>query len=392
MPPVRSPYAPGSSSGRFLDARADGSTLSGNWLYIGMLHRGRQPDAAAIERATRAGSAAIPTGPFSWPANRRILYNRCSADGAGTTVGSDARRHRVERREAGSAIRSRLQGGQRRRTRESVRSSCFPKAWRGCSCRGSSSTDRGRSTTSRSNRRSRIRCIPSTARTRPCKPFNTPVRHARQAGRVPDRLHDLPADRALPLLDEEQSLQHAAAAGVLRRDPGGTGARRRASRTRDMVRVTSARGSIEGSAMVTRRIKPMHDRRTAPCIRSDSRSTGASSGAASSEGRSPICDAHRRGSELVRAGVQGLPGEAGEGLGGAMAANPRTSPRLGEPPPAPGIRAVPSRRQAHRHLDVHRLQGLRGGVPGMERPAAAKPRCSWAPTRRCPTCRRTSGT
>ena len=42
--------AQGSSSSRFLDTRADGTTLSGNWLYIGMLHRRRQPDAAALDR------------------------------------------------------------------------------------------------------------------------------------------------------------------------------------------------------------------------------------------------------------------------------------------------------------------------------------------------------
>ena len=52
---------------------------------------------------------------------------------------------------------------------------------------------------------------------------------------------------------------------------------------------------------------------------------------------------------------------------------------------APSARrpACPSRRdQADRHLDVHRLQGLRGGVPGVERPAAGNhgadghvPRC-----------------
>ena len=52
---------------------------------------------------------------------------------------------------------------------------------------------------------------------------------------------------------------------------------------RDRVRVTSARGSIEGRAMVTRRIKPMQIA-GARRIRSDSRFTGASSAAASSAG------------------------------------------------------------------------------------------------------------
>ena len=67
---------------RFLDARADGSTLSGNWLYIGMY-----TDAGNL---TQRRSGADPSGlgrhadwAFSWPANRRILYNRCSADSNG---------------------------------------------------------------------------------------------------------------------------------------------------------------------------------------------------------------------------------------------------------------------------------------------------------------------
>ena len=40
---------------------------------------------------------------------------------------------------------------------------------------------------------------------------------------VPDRRHHLPADRALPLLDQERPDQRGAAAGALRRDVGGTG-------------------------------------------------------------------------------------------------------------------------------------------------------------------------
>ena len=63
-------------------------------------------------------------------------------------------------------------------------------------------------------------------------------------------------------------------------------AREKGIANRDMVRVTSARGSIEGRAMVTRRIKPMQVAGR-PSTRSDSRSTGASSDAASSEARWP---------------------------------------------------------------------------------------------------------
>ena len=72
----------GQQLGRFLDARADGSTLSGNWLYIGSY-----TDAGNL---TQRRSQSDPSGlgryqdwTVSWPANRRILYNRCSADGQG---------------------------------------------------------------------------------------------------------------------------------------------------------------------------------------------------------------------------------------------------------------------------------------------------------------------
>jgi formate dehydrogenase major subunit len=72
----------GQQLARFLDTRADGSTLSGNWLYIGMY-----TDAGNM---TQRRNASDPSGlgryaewAFSWPANRRVMYNRCSADSAG---------------------------------------------------------------------------------------------------------------------------------------------------------------------------------------------------------------------------------------------------------------------------------------------------------------------
>jgi formate dehydrogenase major subunit len=72
----------GQQLARFLDARADGSTLSGNWLYIGtytdagnLTQRRSQSDPSGLGR--------YPEWTVSWPANRRVLYNRCSADSQG---------------------------------------------------------------------------------------------------------------------------------------------------------------------------------------------------------------------------------------------------------------------------------------------------------------------
>ena len=60
----------------------DGTTSCGNWIYSGTF-----PDAG---NATQRRVAADPTGlgmlpqwGFSWPANRRVLYNRASADAEG---------------------------------------------------------------------------------------------------------------------------------------------------------------------------------------------------------------------------------------------------------------------------------------------------------------------
>ena len=72
----------GSQLTKFLDTRADGSTLSGNWLYIGAY-----TDAGNMTQrrstADPSGLGRYPDWTFSWPANRRILYNRASADAKG---------------------------------------------------------------------------------------------------------------------------------------------------------------------------------------------------------------------------------------------------------------------------------------------------------------------
>jgi formate dehydrogenase major subunit len=72
----------GSQLSRFLDTRADGTTLSGNWLYIGMYtDAGNMAQRRSFTDAS--GLGRYPEWGFSWPANRRVLYNRCSADGKG---------------------------------------------------------------------------------------------------------------------------------------------------------------------------------------------------------------------------------------------------------------------------------------------------------------------
>ncbi|MGH9786355.1 MAG: formate dehydrogenase-N subunit alpha, partial [Terriglobia bacterium] len=66
----------------FLDTRSDGTTLSGNWLYIGAYtEAGNQTQRRST--ADPSGMGRYSEWAFNWPANRRILYNRCSADAQG---------------------------------------------------------------------------------------------------------------------------------------------------------------------------------------------------------------------------------------------------------------------------------------------------------------------
>jgi formate dehydrogenase major subunit len=65
----------------FTELRADGSTASGCWIYSGIFAGGvnqarrRDPGDVAAE-----GGRVSPQWAWAWPANRRILYNRASAD------------------------------------------------------------------------------------------------------------------------------------------------------------------------------------------------------------------------------------------------------------------------------------------------------------------------
>ncbi|HXM77230.1 MAG TPA: molybdopterin dinucleotide binding domain-containing protein, partial [Thermoanaerobaculia bacterium] len=60
----------------------DGSTLCGNWLHSGVY---TEAGNLAQRRSTAdpTGLGMYPNWGFSWPANRRIMYNRASADATG---------------------------------------------------------------------------------------------------------------------------------------------------------------------------------------------------------------------------------------------------------------------------------------------------------------------
>ena len=74
----RSGPAPGTPVDTFNELRADGSTASGCWIYAGVFAGGENRAARKVPRSQQ-DEAALDWG-WAWPANRRILYNRASAD------------------------------------------------------------------------------------------------------------------------------------------------------------------------------------------------------------------------------------------------------------------------------------------------------------------------
>ncbi len=65
----------------FSECKEDGTTACGGWIYSGVT-----PEAGrnrARERVRTPGNPVEPKWGYAWPHNRRILYNRASADPEG---------------------------------------------------------------------------------------------------------------------------------------------------------------------------------------------------------------------------------------------------------------------------------------------------------------------
>src|SRR5262245_49588588 len=88
-PDPKNPKAPptlllkaGEQLAGFGQCRDDGSTSCGNWLYSGAWTQAGN-NTARRSLSDPSGLGTYPQWGFSWPANRRILYNRASADPSG---------------------------------------------------------------------------------------------------------------------------------------------------------------------------------------------------------------------------------------------------------------------------------------------------------------------
>jgi formate dehydrogenase major subunit len=76
----------------FSELRDDGSTACGAWIYSGIYAPTPLEPGGHNHAANRTGDDWVAAGwAFAWPANRRILYNRASADPAGEPWTKEAR-------------------------------------------------------------------------------------------------------------------------------------------------------------------------------------------------------------------------------------------------------------------------------------------------------------
>jgi formate dehydrogenase major subunit len=73
--------ADGAPVGTYLDLKDDGSTAAGCWIYTGCFKDG--VNQTARRKPGSEQSWVAPEWGWAWPANRRILYNRASADPEG---------------------------------------------------------------------------------------------------------------------------------------------------------------------------------------------------------------------------------------------------------------------------------------------------------------------
>jgi formate dehydrogenase major subunit len=87
----------------FVDLKDDGSTACGVWIYSGVFAPTKEHPEGINRAANRHGDDWVAQGwGFSWPVNRRLMYNRCSADPIGRPWAKEARLAREFARASGT--------------------------------------------------------------------------------------------------------------------------------------------------------------------------------------------------------------------------------------------------------------------------------------------------
>ena len=239
--------------------RDDGSTASGNWIWCGSW---TEAGALTQRRGTEdpSGLGIYPGWAWSWPMNRRVLYNRASCDVSGKPwdptrkqvwwneaqkkwVGNDVPDFKVDSKpeeHMGPFIMN--------AERASGRLFTPLAAWRMARFRvlRTHGKSRGEST------------HPKQKNNPVVKKFSDGSRQTRhQTDGIQRGVHHVPADGALSLLDQEQSNERAACARTVCRDSDGVGERDRHQGRRQGEGFKRACGTYIAKAMVTHRIRPM---------------------------------------------------------------------------------------------------------------------------------------
>jgi len=96
----------GKALASFGDLKDDGSTACGAWIYSGIYAPTAEHPDGHNHAANRSGDDWVALGwGFAWPANRRIMYNRASADVQGNPWPKERRLAREHAQAGGSSTR-----------------------------------------------------------------------------------------------------------------------------------------------------------------------------------------------------------------------------------------------------------------------------------------------
>ncbi len=290
----------------FAALRDDGTTACGCWIYSGCYNEAGN-NMARRDTTDPDDTGAYPKWAFSWPVNRRILYNRASADLEGKPWDPTPQAARVGRREM-----DRLRRARHRADREAGRGRPLhhEPGRHGAAVRpaGLMRTGRSRRTTSRSKSPIANLIAPKIRGNPVARVFKGDLEQFGDAKEFPYAATSYRLTEHFHFWTKHVEDQCGAAAGVLRRDLAKQLAKEKGIKKGGWVRVWSKRGSVKAKAVVTKRIKPLHVRRQDGAHRRHPPALGLHG--RGEEGLRPeLADALCRRRQYRDAGIQGVSGQ-----------------------------------------------------------------------------------